>query len=221
VPAKHLILGLLARGEIHGYPIREVLQRVFGRDWQMPSARIYALLGELGREGLVSVERTVSASGSRRRSYRISSAGRLEYRRWLMQPGSAHGLLHRELLAKLAIALELGPEVLRDIVRRERAARLRTKMLLHRRLVELEAHRRERGASCPDAVAGGDAVSPALAVSAREAALCRMAERLACGRQLTHLEIELRLLDAIDARVATVSAGQARPAMRTRAPSLR
>jgi len=190
--AKHLVLGVLAASEMHGYAIQRALLATLGPCFAIPAARIYALLNEMESAGLISVRSGAGTRRAPRRSFRLEAAGREEYRRWLSAPTSCNGLLRSELLVKLTLALELSPETVPAVVAGERAARVRMKMDLHRRLVCVEQV--PEGARARESAPRGRSRRP------REdsTALPRLLERLELERALRHLQVELDSLEELE-----------------------
>jgi DNA-binding PadR family transcriptional regulator len=194
VAAKHLVLGVLAASETHGYAIQRTLLATLGPCFAIPAARVYALLNEMESAGLISVRSGAGTRRAPRRSFRIEPAGREEYRRWLSAPTSCNGLLRSELLVKLTLALELSLETVPAIVAGERAARVRMKMDLHRRLARLE--------EVPEETRAREGAPRGRSRRLREEspASPRLLERLELERVLRHLQVELDSLEEIEGR---------------------
>jgi DNA-binding PadR family transcriptional regulator len=192
LPAKHLVLGVLVATETHGYAIQRSLLATLGPAFAIPPARVYALLNQLERDGLISVRSGGRARHGPRRSFHIEAAGREEYQRWLGAPTSCASLLRSELLVKLTLVLECGPGALAAIVAAERAARVRAKMDLHRQIA------RVRTAPTGGRTAG--TASPSLRCPANESRppSTRVLERLELQRALRHLQVELDALEELE-----------------------
>jgi DNA-binding PadR family transcriptional regulator len=80
---KHAILGLLHYGDMHGYRIKELLQRDFGHMWTVNFGQIYPSLRDMREEGLVTMSRVEGESAPDRKLYSITEEGRAEFRKWL------------------------------------------------------------------------------------------------------------------------------------------
>ncbi|HOC93254.1 MAG TPA: PadR family transcriptional regulator [bacterium] len=80
---KHAILGLLHFGDMHGYRIKELLQRDFGHMWTVNFGQIYPALRDMREEGLVTMSRVEGENAPDRKLYSITEEGRAEFRRWL------------------------------------------------------------------------------------------------------------------------------------------
>ena len=206
--AKHLVLGVLAASETHGYAIQRALLATLGPCFAIPAARVYALLNEMESAGLISVRSGASTHRAPRRSFRIEAAGREEYRRWLSAPTSCNGLLRSELLVKLTLAFELSPETVPAIVAGERAARVRMKMDLHRRLARAEP--------LPEGVRAWESAPRSCRRPREESpASPRLLERLEVERVLRHLQVELDSLEELEGcarALATAPRAQPQPA---------
>ncbi|MCG0239423.1 MAG: helix-turn-helix transcriptional regulator [Firmicutes bacterium] len=79
-----VVLGLLSRRPMHGYEIQQMLQVTQSERWAniLPGS-IYHALRKLEEEGLVEVQATERTGHRTRAVYRITEAGRQEYRRLL------------------------------------------------------------------------------------------------------------------------------------------
>ena len=71
-----LILGVLARGPLHGYAIIEELKQRTGGSLDLPEGTVYPALHRLEASGLLAS--TWSEGARRRRVYRLTSRGKRE-----------------------------------------------------------------------------------------------------------------------------------------------
>lgn len=69
-----LLLAALEPGPLHGYGVIEALREGSGGRFDLPTGTVYPALHRLERAGLVRSEWS-QASGRRRRSYRLTTAG--------------------------------------------------------------------------------------------------------------------------------------------------
>ena len=84
-PVSYVVLGLIARdGPSTPYAIKAAVGRGIAHFWQFPHSQIYAETERLAGLGLLAEER--EQSGRRRRSYRITEAGRDALGAWLAEP---------------------------------------------------------------------------------------------------------------------------------------
>jgi len=91
-----LLLSIVARGPVHGYAIIEHLRRQSGGTFDLPEGTVYPALYRLERLALLkSDERKVA--GRKRRTYRITPAGRAALREreetWRHLVRSVHSVL--------------------------------------------------------------------------------------------------------------------------------
>jgi DNA-binding PadR family transcriptional regulator len=94
-----IILSLLMRGATHGYVIAGVVNDVIGPFARASNGRLYPLLAKLEEDGLIAVhEEATSAGGRVSRSFSITDAGRVRFRR-LMLDTSAAPREYRDLFA--------------------------------------------------------------------------------------------------------------------------
>jgi molybdate-binding protein/DNA-binding PadR family transcriptional regulator len=88
VTVAHALLGLLARGERHGYHLRQELVDEFGPAWRLDFGQLYRLLASMKRKGWVAVRLEPGPHGPDRKVYSITARGRGELKRWLREPVS-------------------------------------------------------------------------------------------------------------------------------------
>ena len=82
----HVRLGLLSRAPASGWDLKSRMARDLALGWDAELAQIYPALRRLSRAGFVSAKRRRSEKGPPRREYRITPAGRREFREWLAEP---------------------------------------------------------------------------------------------------------------------------------------
>jgi PadR family transcriptional regulator, regulatory protein AphA len=84
-PVSYVVLGLVARdGPSTPYALKAAVARGIAQFWAFPHSQIYAETDRLARMGLLAEER--ESGGRRRRSYRITDAGRAALASWLAEP---------------------------------------------------------------------------------------------------------------------------------------
>jgi len=81
-----VLLGLLSRAPASGWDLKSRMARDLALGWDAELAQIYPALRRLARAGFVTVKRRRSEKGPPRREYRITPAGRREFRDWLAEP---------------------------------------------------------------------------------------------------------------------------------------
>jgi PadR family transcriptional regulator AphA len=86
VSLPHVLLGLLSRAPASGWDLKSRMERDLALGWDAELAQIYPALRRLARAGFVSAKRRRSVKGPPRREYRITPAGRREFRDWLAEP---------------------------------------------------------------------------------------------------------------------------------------
>jgi len=105
----HVLLGLLARGPASGWDLGARLSEDPALGWNAELAQIYPSLRRLLRGGFVALRRRRSPKGPPRREYRITAAGRREFREWLAEPLEILKP-HAAVLARLAFLEKRSPE---------------------------------------------------------------------------------------------------------------
>ncbi len=129
-----LLLGLISRGETHGYDLKRDFDRSVGAQKQIPFGQVYSTLARLSRDGLVEELGTEQGAGPDRKTYRITELGRQRVRAWLDTPEQPQESLHATLLAKLMLAtlIDGDPEALLRIQHAKHLQRLRELVALRR-----------------------------------------------------------------------------------------
>lgn len=82
----HVLLGLLARGPASGWDLKSRMARDLALGWDAELTQIYPALRRLQRGGFVTMRRRRSEKGPPRREYRLTPAGRREFREWIAEP---------------------------------------------------------------------------------------------------------------------------------------
>ncbi|MEV0716413.1 PadR family transcriptional regulator [Asanoa sp. NPDC050611] len=148
----HVLLGLLAGGRLHGYELKR------SHDQRLPLAKpvafgqVYATLGRLQRDGLVTTAGQDQEGGPERTSFAITEAGRTRLDEWLaaVEPPAPH--VTSTLFAKVAVAVLVdGAERARDYLVAQRAAHMA-------RLRELTAVKTDPASTLGDVVAADFAI---------------------------------------------------------------
>ena len=121
----HVILGLLAGGERHGYDLKRQHDVRFPLARPLPAAQVYATLDRLHRDGLVAPGAVERSGGPDRPSYGVTAAGRAELDRWLADVEGPEPFVASPLSVKVTLALLVaGDAAATDYLRRQRAAHL-------------------------------------------------------------------------------------------------
>lgn len=99
---KYSILGLLHYEDMHGYRIKDHLEKNFGHMWSINYGQIYQNLKKMEEEGLVEmVEMAPSEDGGpRKKLYTVTDAGRDEFARWLAGSPERQMLLRDPFLTR-------------------------------------------------------------------------------------------------------------------------
>lgn len=136
---KHAILGLLQYKNMHGYKIKEHIERNFGHMWSINYGQIYPNLKSLYEDGFIEIAEmdVTSVKGPNRKLYAITGAGRKEFKRWLQNSPEKNMILRDPFLLRFVFfgfgdrdrAVELIDEQVRLyrkqlIVRKKNASRL-------------------------------------------------------------------------------------------------
>jgi DNA-binding PadR family transcriptional regulator len=105
VAAAHALLGLLTRGERHGYDLRRELAEEFGPEWRLDFGQLYRLLASMKRKGWVVARLEAGPLGPDRKVYAITARGRVALQRWLSEPVARMQRGRDEFVLKLRFGL--------------------------------------------------------------------------------------------------------------------
>lgn len=109
-PAEYIVLGGLAQGPVHGYDLFKSLSESLGSVWSLGMSQVYALLGRLENEGLVSHERVIQGGRPDRKTYQLTAAGSEIFGQWVETPVAHVRDIRLQFLAKLHFARLAGRE---------------------------------------------------------------------------------------------------------------
>ncbi len=169
----HVLLGLLAEGERHGYELKREHDARFPAARPLAFGQVYATLERMRKRGWVDAATGVKAAGPERTPYAMTGAGREELERWLADIEPPSPFVANPLSVKVTLALLTADEALaQDYLRRQREAHLA-------RMREYTRQKSEPGRS--------------------------LAEVLAADFALTHLDADLRWIEAALERVADLN----------------
>jgi PadR family transcriptional regulator, regulatory protein AphA len=88
-PTSYVVLGTIAlRGPSTSYDLKRAVGRSIGYFWHFPHAQLYSEPQRLADLGLLEAE--TEEGGRRRRTFRLTDAGRDELRAWLAEPTPEH-----------------------------------------------------------------------------------------------------------------------------------
>ena len=121
----HVVLGLLADGERHGYELKRQYDAHFPAARPLAPAQVYMTLARLERNGLVAPGPVERAGGPDRTLYAMTPAGRAELDQWLADVETPAPFVANPLSTKVTLALlaaDAGTAT--DYLRRQRAAHL-------------------------------------------------------------------------------------------------
>jgi len=148
----HVLLGLLAGGPRHGYDLKRAHDDRLPRAKPLAYGQVYATLGRLERDGLVSEAGQDREGGPDRTSYEITDDGRQHLDTWLSAVEPPAPYVTSELFSKVVVAL-LAADAgrARDYLVAQRAAHAS-------RMRELTTAKSEPEASVGDVIAADYAI---------------------------------------------------------------
>jgi PadR family transcriptional regulator AphA len=104
-PTSYVVLGLVGQlGEATPYALKQAVSLSVGNFWSIPHAQLYSEPDRLARAGLLDEE--VETTGRRRKTYRLTRAGREALKTWLAEPATEFTELRHRGLLKLALGAD-------------------------------------------------------------------------------------------------------------------
>ncbi|HEX7594579.1 MAG TPA: substrate-binding domain-containing protein [Anaerolineae bacterium] len=100
----HALLGLLARGERHGYELKRIIDQEFAPFWRIDFAQLYRSLAKMTRDGWVKARVERGAGGPDRKVYAVTTLGKRTLAAWLAEPARDRD----EAFVKLRLAADAG-----------------------------------------------------------------------------------------------------------------
>jgi DNA-binding PadR family transcriptional regulator len=165
------LLSLLEPGPRYGYQLKTEFEAVTGGVWTLNVGQVYTTLDRLERDGLVVV---TEAEGQK--SYELTAAGREELGAWWQAVPADDPPPRDELMLKVLMAIEKGPDHALGVITRQRTALFSL----------LQQHRRNGPDSPPDAPPAGPS---------------DLAAQLVTDALVVRAEADLRWLDLCEARL--------------------
>lgn len=109
---KYAILGLLHYSDMHGYRIKEHIEKNFGHMWTINFGQIYTCLKELEEASLVSVKEILPSEGNGpyKKCYHITEKGKEEFGEWLNSSPEKQMLLRDPFLLRFPFFGFTDPE---------------------------------------------------------------------------------------------------------------
>lgn len=130
----HVLLGLLAQRDQHGYELKQLHDETFPAVRPLAFGQIYTALERLAAKGFVELLETVRIDGPDRKVFRLTPAGRSELDRWLMEIDRPADFVVNPFAVKATLLLLLsGRDGAADYLRRQRAACIERMRQLTRR----------------------------------------------------------------------------------------
>ncbi|KQU69186.1 PadR family transcriptional regulator [Phycicoccus sp. Root563] len=121
----HVLLGLLSRGQRHGYDLKRDHDERFPQAKPLAFGVVYSTLERLHRRGLIAPLAVQRVDGPDRTAYGITDAGRAELAQWLATTDEPSEHVTNPFAVKVTLALLLGDEAGAEaFLRAQRAAHL-------------------------------------------------------------------------------------------------
>ena len=168
------LLALLREGPRYGYQLKTEFEAATGGAWTINVGQIYTTLDRLGRDGLVVIDES-----DEQKLYSITLAGVDELGAWWDAVPAEDPPPRDELMLKMLMAIELGPDHALAVITKHRTA-LTTLLQRRRRAIP-------RTASPGDGPGGDEGLAAALVADAL----------------IVRAEADLRWLDLCEARLTS------------------
>jgi molybdate-binding protein/DNA-binding PadR family transcriptional regulator len=123
----YALLGLLFKGERHGYDLKQTVDREFAPFWRIDFAQLYRSLARMKQSGWIHSRVEPGSGGPDRKMYKLAPSGRKVFRTWLQAPVAGRD----EFFVKLRLANAAGVSIdhlvttQRETLENEHAERLR------------------------------------------------------------------------------------------------
>ncbi len=121
----HVLMGLLASGDRHGYDLKKEHDERFPASRPLAFGQVYAALDRLRKHGYVDAVDVERAEGPDRTIYTLTATGRLELAGWLAEIEPPAPFVANPLAVKATIALLVADaDAAAHYLQRQRAAHL-------------------------------------------------------------------------------------------------
>ncbi len=117
---RHVVLTVLAHGDMSGYEITKTFETVYAHFWRASHQQVYRELGRLHAEGRVNVKEVAQEGRPDKKLYSVTKRGLEELRQWMMAP-TEMPRSQNDMLVKLLGCDIVGREAFRPEFDRIRA----------------------------------------------------------------------------------------------------
>jgi PadR family transcriptional regulator AphA len=129
---RHVVLTVLARGDMTGYEITKAFETVYSHFWRASHQQVYRELGRLSADGRVTARAIAQEGKPDKKIYSITKRGLEELRQWIVAPTqiprSQYDMLVKLLGCNIVGREEFRPEFARICAISERWLRLLREM---------------------------------------------------------------------------------------------
>ena len=149
----HVLLGLLSRGQQHGYDLKKAYDAAFPAARPIAAGQVYAALERAAARGWIREATVEREGGPDRVVYALTDEGRVELDRWTATTEPADRLVANPLATRATVAmLAVGADAARDVLDRQRT-------VVVDRMRELTAHKLDAGLSVAEVLATDHAIA--------------------------------------------------------------
>jgi len=114
--AEPIVLGLLSEAPLHGYALFVRIRDELAGVWRVNMNRLYALLGEMERNGFIRSRREQAGSRPPRHIYHLTPKGQQRFEAWMRTPSQTMRDMRVEFPPKLYFALRRSRQAAADLI---------------------------------------------------------------------------------------------------------
>ena len=119
---RYAIMGLLERGEMHGYRLKSAFEERLGPVWTINFGQIYQVLKDLKRRGLVEARFDSGRHHMGRWMYKLTARGRRSLQTWVQRSPRLPAPVRDELFIRLLALVDKSPKPALEHITRETIA---------------------------------------------------------------------------------------------------
>jgi DNA-binding PadR family transcriptional regulator len=116
------LLGILARGPVHGYDLRQKFSAMLGGEWSISYGQLYPALSRLTRDGLISKTPEPGEKAAERNVYALTDAGRAQQVAWMKKAVECQVRTKDDLTLRMLSFDLIDEKAQRSILEKYRAA---------------------------------------------------------------------------------------------------
>lgn len=122
----YALLGLLYKGERHGYDLKQTVEHDFAPFWRIDFAQLYRSLAKMKHQGWIASHVQPGSGGPDRKMYKLTPGGRKAFKDWLHAPVAGRDEFFVKVRLANATGITIQPVIAaeRETLEKEHAERL-------------------------------------------------------------------------------------------------